>query len=135
MFVGSTYCYADPFVCVPFAKIRSTSDSVVNNLIDLFDRKSAEETDNQARGFVFITDTPCIVPVSGTLSHYVYYYLKDLGLVYRHIEQNINGRNEWCGIVDELHSNKAFGWMLTSRECWKDISWLITGPRGGFPVE
>lgn len=60
--------------------------------MDLLDRKSAEATDKQAPGFAFGTDTRCIVPLSGTLSHYIYSYFKDLGLVDSDIQQKQSTR-------------------------------------------
>lgn len=135
LFVGATYEYVDPFACIPFTKIRDTSDAGVKKLIDLFDRKAAEATDHDAPGFAFGTDTPCIVPLSGTLSHHVYSYFQDLGCSDCDVQEKVNGRAEWFGIVDGLHSNKAMRWMLTNREDWKNISWFVTKLKGGFPVE
>jgi len=135
LFQGATYDYVDPFSCIPFTKIRETTEAGINKLIQLFDSSGSDDVYDQTAGLALGTDAPCVVPLIGSLSSTVYEHLRSSGLSEHDAQAKMNSRDIWYGIVDGLHCNKAICWLINNRPSWKEAQWFVTKLRGGFPVD
>lgn len=60
-------------------------------------------------------DNPFVILLVGTLRNLVFEYQKDRGHSDSEVEQILNIREVLYGILDELHSNEDFKWMVAAK--------------------
>lgn len=76
IFYGAKYNLFDPSSCIPFAKIRSISQSGVKRLISLYDKSSSQPDGQDTTVIAHGSDKAIAMPLNGSLQHIVYIFLR-----------------------------------------------------------
>lgn len=98
LFVGATYEYVDAFLCILVTKTSEVSEHAVCKLIQLYEFSGpTQRHGTHNAGFSLGTDTTSVIHISES-----------------EVDQIGKGRNDWYGMVDGLHSRKAFSWMVSN---------------------
>lgn len=129
---GATYLSINPYQCIPFTKIREISKSGVERLVNLYTNTSASDTFSPCLGLG--SDTPIVVPLVGSLQHYVREYFDTKYGSEQSIEY-ISRFDIWFGIIDGHHSNEAVCHLKSTDPSWSNFMWFVTILKGGYSVD
>ncbi len=138
--IGSQDVTVDLESCIPFTKIRSLSSSGVRRLISSFlgSKPKDEPSDDDiyhTSGLALGTDIPMVVKLTGELEHFVYDHFRSQGLEGNDLEDRIESRKCWYGIVDGLHSHAALTFIKSSYKKWHNFEWYVKILNGGYSLE
>lgn len=135
MFVHAVYERINPFSCIPFANIRSISQSGLTRLISLLDTDQQHCDDCPQTGIAIGSDTPIVVPLNGSLRHLVYRYFREQGLSEDRVNEEVSKHTRWFGIIDGNHRNQAVRWLVLNKAPWSGFNWMVTILKSGFTME
>ena len=100
LFQDSINTKVDPFCCIPFANMRAKSQNAVRRLIYLFDKKYDHGDHCISPGLALGTDCPIVVPLSGSLFHYVRDHFYKEGHSKIEVDELVRRYPVWYGIID-----------------------------------
>ena len=99
----SRNCTIDPLSCIPLTKIRLLTKRGVKRL----KRLMGGDKSGDKPGIFASSDTPVVIPLTGSMYHHVQEHFESLGLSSTEVEVKIKERELWYGIVDGMHRHRA----------------------------
>ena len=131
---GCHYDWIDPNACIPFTRTRPIISSGVSRLMALFD--GAFDGESIASGGISCgTDTPIVVKLTGSLRSHLLDYFRDQGLSEKNVVDHVNAREEWFGIIDGEHSQKAIMRLIETRKRWAGYEWFVTVVKSSYSID
>lgn len=124
----STNRTIDPLSCIPLTRIRSLSKCGVMKL----KRLMGGENVGDKPGIFASSDTAIVVPLVGSMSHFLQEHFESFSLSPNQVEIKIKERETWYGIIDGMHRHRAITELMEERpEEWGDFQWYVTVLKGG----
>ncbi len=128
---GSRNKTIDPLSCIPLTKIRILSRCGVLKL----KRLMGGEKDDDQPGIFASTDTPIVVPLMGSMAHFIHEHFESVGFSTDEIVDKLKERETWYGIIDGMHRHKAITELMEERANeWSDFKWYVTILEGGHSL-
>lgn len=135
LFDGAKYEYVDLFCCIPFKNIWTTTQYGVIKSFHIYDWTSTINDSGHSIGLELGTDTPMVLPLIGSLEHFLYEHLKKSCLSGDELTEKFNSRPKWIRIVNGMHSNLDIRLLITNRPTFKYVTWFVSVIRGGFSTD
>ena len=128
---GSRNKTIDPLSCIPLTKIRTLSRCGILKL----KRLMGGEKDDDQPGIFASTDTPVVVPLMGSMAHFIHEHFESIGFTVDEIADKLKERETWYGVIDGMHRHKAITELMEERPNeWSDFKWYVTILEGGHSL-